>query len=221
MKDLLFKHSWNGLLYCGGCLAVCAVWALIYGIPRVGEIRSNRLELKEAKTTYAQLLRVADSFPRELEALSDEEERLENTLAALPREEDIPAVTRSFTERAVSNGLDVVAADLEIGTIFGSNRVKEESRISIVPFTLVVQGRYRNIGRFLEDMAERGVYVECKSLVISRIPDVQGIVEATISLNLYAFAGRPSRETCEADESGQRAGADGWTGVNMPRPGGA
>jgi len=218
MKHFLSNSRWRVALYCGGCLAIWAIWALIYGMPGANEIRANRLELKEAEATFSELARVANQLPGELAALQGKEESLENTLAGLPCEEEIPAVTRSFTECAISHGLQVVAADLEIGTIFGGfTRVSEQEELSVLPFTLVVQGRYKEVGRFLEDITSRGVYVGCESITISRLSDVRGEVEATISINLYALAGVPSEKACDTKTGDSLARAGRVGGASAPR----
>ncbi len=197
MKSLLLKRRWRGAVYSVACLAIWFAWVLIFGLPRIGEIRSNRLELKEAEATFGQLSRVASTLPGQLAALQEEETALEHTLATLPREEEIPAVTRSFTERAVSHGLEVISADLEIGTIFGPSRERRNARISILPFRLVVRGRYGRIGRFLEETTDRKMYAGCESVEITRVPDAKGTVEATLSFKLYALAGPSTGGTCE------------------------
>lgn len=194
MRHLLLKRRWRVAFYVGGCVAVCAVWALLYGLPQISKLNSTWQELRQAKITCDRLAQEAKNLPTELKRILETESALDGALAALPQEDGIPDVTRHFSERANSFGLDVVGADLDVATIFGPVHEGGTPGLLEVPFEIIVLGRYGEIGRFLEEITELGDYVECESIALDRSPGVSNRVEATISIKLYALAAE-SQET--------------------------
>lgn len=206
MSKLLLKRRWQVALYSTGCVVVWLAWALVYGVPQMRGVGAMRVELTALELRYDQMARDARHLPAEMKALAEAESALEGKLAGLPREDDLPSVTRRLAERAADCGLEVIAADLDLRTLFASAPEGEARGLSRVPFTLVVLGRYPSIGRFLEEIAQGGVYVECESAAFDRSPEAEKPVVATISVNLYALTGETQKLAC-VDEVAWAGGA--------------
>jgi Tfp pilus assembly protein PilO len=148
-----------------------------------------RKEVNRAWLTTGRLEREAERIPGEMATLASRERELEAVLANLPWEEDIPEVMRDFAQRAEVRGLSVLDVDLELATLFRPEQEGPGNRVSKLPLRLLVLGSYAEIGRFLEDLAEQGSYVEWTSVTLDRSSSVRGAIEATISVNLYALTG--------------------------------
>ncbi|MCK4546593.1 MAG: type 4a pilus biogenesis protein PilO [Candidatus Eisenbacteria sp.] len=185
MTDPLRKRRWRVALCVGGCIAIWVTWVLLYAIPRFGHIVSIWDNLETTELSCRQLSRETRNLSEDLAFLRQAARALDKRLAALPPHERIPDTARYIAERAGACGLDVIDADLDLDAALSCTPAGTGSGISEVPFSLVVVGTYGEVGRFLESIAESGIFIQYRSIEMERFRVGAGQLEATILMNLF------------------------------------
>ena len=161
-----------------------AAWFLLYQ-PRINarnkaakEIAELRKELDDTKARIAQMPRLRQKKAQLEQEIGDIWARV------VPRSEMLGLFRRisQEAERERVHFLEIVPPGLD-------TLLQEEgptAQVRPVPFFVTVQGRYLDIGRYVEELARYQYFVRVPDFDINARQDIRPEVEAKLLLNIYA-----------------------------------
>lgn len=149
---------------------------------RRAKIEEQISELKKQLKEYEAMAKDIDRLRKQVANLEDARAEFMSKIA--PRSELLTTV-RQLIKLAEPH--QIVFVEIHPPGLETLNYTERpEAPVSPVPFTITVQGRYVEIGRFLEKLSNFPYYLRTPELEIIGKDDIRPMVEAKILLNIYA-----------------------------------
>ncbi len=184
MKKIALKPQRVFLILVIGYILGLGGWYLLVYQPRV-------LEGREMDTAWEQIHQVLErvnlalhSLETTRKTLQQEKTELANIRAGFIRSQHLSTFTRSVEELAQTHRLKLVDFSPAVEN-FLQDSVKTPVRP--LPLSMVVEGRYLDIGAFLEAWQNFPVYVTIEGIAIEKVEGSPVRVRATVRARLYTL----------------------------------
>ncbi|MGQ9707742.1 MAG: type 4a pilus biogenesis protein PilO [bacterium] len=161
-----------------------AVWFLLYQ-PRITARQKTAKEIAELQKELGEIKARIAEMPK----LRQHKEQLESEISGIwarvvPRSQMLGLFRQlaQEAERKRVHFLEVVPPGLD-------TLLQEEgpaAQVRPVPFLVTVQGRYLDIGRYVEDLSRYPYFVRVPDFDINAREDIRPEVEAKLLINIYA-----------------------------------
>ena len=192
-------------------IAFAAFWGLgliafyfFFWNPSINSIKKTREDMKAKQRTLTQIQKDIETWPKTKtrESLRKAEEELQKLIDKIPPEEDIPGILEHIRKYGVTKAHLNIAGITNITgekTIYSPNEESKQSTHAKVTYTLVADGTFFDVIRFLSGLeaAERLILIE--ELNVKRGTDEDSNVHAEVILSL--FYSKPELATSEATSS--------------------
>jgi type IV pilus assembly protein PilO len=178
MQLSLSKLPWYGQI---GAFVVVAALALFgfwkfYVVEVMADIDARQTRLTAMKGDIARGVATARRLPQFQQDVTELERRLDNLRAVLPEEKDVADILRRVQGLATQSNLNIQR--------FTPQPPKQETLYAALPFKLIAQGTYHDLGLFFDRIGKFPRIINVGEIAIKSRPTAD--VGATIEAELVA-----------------------------------
>jgi Tfp pilus assembly protein PilO len=138
-------------------------WILVYYIPMTSRIKSKERELSALKEEYQNIDRGIYEITKNKDRMDTLRASLREIYTEIPTTEGLPDFMKEMTTNSKRFGVVITG----FNSNFSSMSLLSTSPVANLAFEISIKGRFKEIGRFLDDMESRMAYRRIKKASIT------------------------------------------------------
>lgn len=160
------------------------LWYVFLYYPKKVEIDKVKFGITKIQSDLASANQANFDFDNIEAKLAEEEKRLEVVKTRFVEKNDLAKVSKEVKNFASRHELKLTDFAPVFEDYFADTA---NSEIKGLPLTIIVRGRYLNVGQFIENWKDLPFYLQPTEIAIQRYLPTKNDVEATISSKLYSW----------------------------------
>ncbi len=158
-------------------------WYIFVYMPQLNKLNTIDMKLLEVKNKVQIAQKAKTNLDNIKDKFSKEQNRLEKERSKFVKKEELGKVTKQLQRLARNYNLKL----LDFSPNFQDYFKEKEEQIIPLPISILVEGRYIQVGKFIEKWEQLPFYLIPESIVIQLKDEKATAVQAAITSNLYTW----------------------------------
>ena len=180
---MLNRNIFIGIILCCA-LIISGFFVFIYN-PKEEEQENIKQALLDTENKFNAAKRAVNDLNKIKLTLAEQQENLNSVKRRFIRNEELSSITVKIRNFTRSNNLKLVDFTPLFKNYFADTSTAE---VKALPFSITVEGRFLDIGRFVEGWENLDFYMVPDEITARTSLSRSNLLEATVTGNLYAWA---------------------------------